>query len=347
MSEKIVFLSDLSQIEREAAEWIARLDGDDLSDEDAAALAAWRQQSSQHEAAFERVSRLWGGMKVLEELKDHAAADDVTEVLQKDGNEGRTLIGRRMLVGASAASLVAAGGAAIYKFARNTAETFTDAFQTAIGEQRVIDLPDGSQVILNTASAAEIRYDKNARIVRLTKGEAYFDVAPNKARPFSVETGNGVVTAVGTAFSVRIDHGRMDVLVAEGRVAIAPKSSASHARSGEGGARLMEMSAGQLARIDQRVESISMIEGAALEHELDWRDGMLSFKGETLEQVIKVLSRYTDTEIEIASPQLGQQRIDAYYRVGDVEALFQALNIMSGIEVERVDERHVRLYRAS
>ena len=125
-----------------------------------------------------------------------------------------------MLVGAIAASvMVVAGVTALYD-----AGMFTEAqpthFLTQVGEQKTIALSDGSTVILNTDSVLDIELTENSRIMRLTQGEAHFDVAPNPDRPFLVYAGDGIVKAVGTAFTVYLRKKAVEVTVSEGVVAL-------------------------------------------------------------------------------------------------------------------------------
>src|SRR5690606_31765771 len=79
---------------------------------------------------------------------------------------------------------------------------------------------DGSIMTLNTLSRAKVRFDHKERIVYLESGEAHFEVAKNKDRPFSVYAEKGRITAVGTAFSVRIDEESVNVAVSEGSVEV-------------------------------------------------------------------------------------------------------------------------------
>lgn len=348
--KNVVSLPDMTHIEREAAEWFVRFEGEDVSEADHAAFREWCNQSDQHKDALERIAQFWGGMEVFRDLKDYAVADDMTRLLQRDRNSSRRIVTRRAIGGVIAASLVAVCAVAVFQYPADVGQRYHGAFETAIGEQRTVDLPDGSRVVFNTDSAAEISFSRTARIVQLSKGEAYFEVAPNNKKPFSVETVEGVVTAVGTAFSVRVHEGRIDVLVKEGRVALAAREASKRSAVSKPAAKTpapLEVSAGQSVLFAQKVEAIDVVEPAAVDKRLDWQDGMLAFKGEALEDVIAELGRYTDMTIEISDPDLRRQEIVTYYRIGDIETMLDGLQIMADLEVERVGDRHVRLYRVN
>ena len=96
--------------------------------------------------------------------------------------------------------------------------SFRQRYGTAVGATRVISLPDGSRLTLDTDSQVEVTIDGKARTVQLERGQAFFEVAHDRQRPFVVDTGRLSVTAVGTAFSVRRVGSDIRVVVAEGTV---------------------------------------------------------------------------------------------------------------------------------
>ena len=97
----------------------------------------------------------------------------------------------------------------------------SETVATAVGQQRSVTLADESVVTLNTNSIIETRLAADVRSVYLRKGEVYFAVAHDQARPFYVHAGDALVRAVGTAFDVRVrDDARVEVIVAEGRVEV-------------------------------------------------------------------------------------------------------------------------------
>jgi transmembrane sensor len=95
-------------------------------------------------------------------------------------------------------------------------------YATGIGEQRLVRLDDGTRLSLNSGTRVRIAYDDSARRVELERGEAYFEVAHNPARPFIVTAGNHQVTALGTVFVVRYETAQTAVTLLEGRVAVLP-----------------------------------------------------------------------------------------------------------------------------
>lgn len=348
---KVHTLPDMQTAEAEANAWIVRLEDEEASPETLLEFEAWRKKSPLNGEAYERLSRFWGEVEAIEALGDYAESDAAIDGMRHDRIVSYARTGRRVVYGAIAASLAAIVGVNTYSYTFGVNRPVSAEYQTAIGEQETVALPDGSEIILNTDSAIEIAYSRGARTIRLDRGEAYFDVASAKRRPFSVETDKGAVTAVGTAFSVKLKANKLDVVVEEGRVTVsALQQDSAPENSGETPEEAahapVDVSAGHTATIGSGIEAISAISADALIKALDWRDGVLSFEGETLEEVIAEISRYTDLEIEIGDEELKRERIVAYYKIGSVERVFEALRLVENVELERVSDTHVRLYRA-
>jgi transmembrane sensor len=93
-------------------------------------------------------------------------------------------------------------------------------FSTDIGERRSLTLADGSMVDLNARSQLRVEFSKTERRVELLNGQALFQVAKDKARPFIVHCGDATVRAVGTQFDVYRKDSGTTITVLEGRVAV-------------------------------------------------------------------------------------------------------------------------------
>jgi transmembrane sensor len=191
-------------------------------------------------------------------------------------------------------------------------------------------------------------YSEMTREVHLLEGEAYFDVASNPDRPFLVHARTGVVRVVGTAFTVRLHETNVNVIVEEGRVALLPQSSdPSDTRKkvlhrGPAPSTVM-VQAGQDAVFADRVEHVRSLDAATLDRKLSWRNGVLSFSGEPLSEVLADMSRYTDTEIEISDPALRRLPVDGYFKIGTLDTMLEALEAMAHIKAERLGPRKIRL----
>ncbi|MBL8269222.1 FecR family protein [Steroidobacter sp.] len=156
--------------------------------------------------------------------------------------------------------------------------------ETAIGEQRVVPLADGSVLNLNALSRVEVRLSKHARDIELTHGEVLFKVAADKARPFRVHTPNAVVQAVGTQFNVYVrPDGNATVSVVEGKVQILPSTGTTGTHE--------IWTAGQEAQI-AKAGTVERNEGANINDAVAWQRRKLIFKRTSLENIAAEFNRY-------------------------------------------------------
>lgn len=328
---------DRNAIDAAAADWLLTVEEGALSPDQAAAFEAWRAASPLHAAAYDRLAGVWGAFDEAKALADFAGTEEDAEVLRQDRVGATVPVWQRRSFLAVAASLAVAVGLGV---AVQMQPPPADMYQTAVGEQADVALPDGSSIEMNTDSRLGVTYAPAARIVRLERGEAYFDVAPDQDKPFTVQTPHGAVTAVGTAFTVRVRGGEIDVLVAEGRVALTPPGAGV---TDPGAPQLV---AGQRAVYDRTVEQVETLAPTAMAQELSWRQGMLAFSGSTLADVVRDIGRYTDVTIVIADENLHALPVTGYFGIGEVEEMIEALELMAGLTAERRGDRMVVLSRA-
>ena len=341
-SENIVEFPDMKGIEAEAATWVAQLDSRGENGVDLDELSAWTGQSVQHREAFERMATLWLGADVLDKLN---YMDDAEEV-RTNLNRRQNLV--RWVSGIAATFVI---GASVWLASDLSAPTGvqTAQYATAIGEQQTIALADGSSVILNTNSDIAVDLSENKRQITLLKGEAHFDVAHDPDRPFVVYARDGIVKAVGTAFTVQLHGEAVEVTVSEGVVAILtpPEEIPSDDLADLAIEELTPIAAltvGESAVIEEEmVESVIRMSEDDLDRKLLWRGGFLAFTGEPLSTVVADVSRYTDIRIEIDDPELENLPIGGYFKVGEVEDMFDSLEASFGVTVNRITSTHVIL----
>lgn len=367
-NETIIAFPDMKEVEEQAALWIMRVDEGDMSKEQRVEFQAWLDRGVQHRETLERLGALWDGLDIVEELTDYAAAGDNLQSIEIDAMPrwkglglqalGQQARGRRSFMVAAAASIAVILGAGLaYQLTSDYRGLYQGNYETAVGEQETVSLPDGSTIHINTDSRIEVAYTKSARSVRLVYGEAFFDVTPNKQRPFSVYAGTGQITAVGTAFTVFLRDKKVDVIVKEGRVALFANvngnqvsgSDFSIIDAGDAGPKklLAELTVGQNAVFEQEIESLELLKPAVAERKLAWRHGRLAFAGEPLSEMIASVSRYTEIIIEIEDEDLRDLPIAGNFIVGEVDAMFEALEIMIDVRIERVDAKRVRIVKAT
>ena len=226
------------------------------------------------------------------------------------------------------------------------------AFSTLVGEQKTARLVDGSKIILNTDSEVVVSITKELRLIDLVRGESHFEVASERDRPFQVRVGKRAIKAVGTAFTVRRRQDKIEVIVEDGIVEVlsAPQAASSSQnlttrgrRQTDGWIRVAALTVGQAALFTKDDEQIDKMDALALERRLAWRKGLLAFAGEPLAEVVEDIDRYTNLSIVIEDPDLNNTPIGGYFKVGDVEGLFEALETIFDVQVRYVGPNQVVL----
>ena len=338
--KKIIMLPTRKEIEAEAASWLSLLGRDSVSNDERVKFNNWFNQSDRHREVFESMSALWGDLDRLKDLIDIGEAS-----LERNRPCSQPVSRRSAAAIAASIFAIVLGGA--YWLQQGYRASQTGEFATRTGEQRTLELVDGSSIILNTGSLLKVEFTQAERSVRLLEGEAFFEVAKEARRPFVVYAANGAAKAVGTAFTVRVRDGRaLEVTVAEGRVAllsmIDPEPTAASLEDAAH-ATVTELTAGQSVIYENEVEQLELIETADLNRKLSWRQGILAYAGEPLEDVVADISRYTDIRIEITESELRSLPVGGYFKVGETDALFDSLELTFGISVERVGDDYVKL----
>lgn len=203
--------------------------------------------------------------------------------------------------------------------------TACNTMATPKGRQFQLVLPDGSKVWLNAASS--IRYPvvfaKNERKVELT-GEAYFEVAHDKARPFRVQTPNQVVQALGTGFNVNAyeNEGLEKTTLIEGRVSVTTsvrEPAGNHPRS-------VILNPGQQAVIDQHKQAVR-VSNDQTEAAVAWKNGYFYLENMPFDQVMKQLERWYDIQVQYENGVPDLHFVGGLSRNMTLNALIRALQV--------------------
>jgi transmembrane sensor len=318
------------QIDAEAADWTARIDRGPLSPGEEQSFQDWLNGDARAMGAFGRMRAL-----ALSSERARALGADFDPAAFVPA-PSRYIPSRRTLLqaGSAIAATLLVGMAGTWEVLRQRGH-----FSTGKGETKVVALKDGSVVTLNTASEIVVNYSDTLRSVELVRGEALFDVAKNKARPFVVAAGDTSVRVVGTSFSVsRFDAAPIRVLVREGIVEVF--------KSGAANAKPLRISANTLAVAPPDNEDIAAraVPLAQVHRAMAWQDGQIAFEGETLAQAAAEFSRYSDTKIVIDDPALAKEEIAGLFKATDPVGFANTIAISLNAHA-RVGEGEVRLTR--
>jgi transmembrane sensor len=295
----------------EAAEWRARFT--EAAVKSTPEFEAWLQLEG-NSAAWEQVSLIWNycGSMAQEPGMVAARKAALSDVKLANISRERTISTRRVMGAFAAVLTIGALVWVSYVWVNRP-----DDYQTATGERRVITLADGSKLSLDANSEVTVRYIKNARNLHLLRGQARFDVAHDKSRPFSVLAGNQEVIATGTAFNIKMSSSGVLVTLIEGHVVVLDEDRKSTAAVT--GSRFwpksVELRAGQqLAAVPSAPPEIAL---ANIQQVTAWTNGQILADNEPLSSVIAEVNRYGSTTIVIDDPQVAAMKISGVFNVGD------------------------------
>jgi transmembrane sensor len=285
-----------SEIDDLAAEWAVRQDLGPLSAQEQAEFEAWLDADVRHLGAYGRAEAVLARLERLGRVEREVEEAPVRPLWTR----------RRTLLSAGAATAAAAAiGVAIFPKRVEQEGLFTE-----IGQVREIVLPDGSIVSMNTDSGISVHYTETARNITLIKGEALFEVAKNKDRPFVVSAGGTQVRAVGTAFTVsHLPERPVQVLVKEGIVEL-QRTDVPQAPPVRATANVRA-----LVPPDAPIITTTMPE-EKLARGLEWQHGRISLDDETLADAASEFARYSEVRI-VVDPAVSDRTVTGLFASSD------------------------------
>ncbi|MGJ7517222.1 FecR domain-containing protein [Pseudomonas baetica] len=300
------------QILGEAADWLVQLHSGTATPADHQAIAQWRNRSSEHAQAWQRAEALLGDFRGV---PANLAMQTLQRASRKEGLSRRQTLTRLGL-------LLMAGPLGIASQHLPWEQWAADQ-HTAVGEQKNLSLPDGSQLLLNTDSAVNIAFNSQERRVLLLNGELLISTAKDpSARPFIVETPQGTARALGTRFCVQSEGSRSQVSVLEGQVVVTPQmlqqSTTLHAG---------ERQSFKLNRFD----APQPFDVAAV----SWDKGMLLANNMRLDELLGELSRYRPGVLR-CHPDVAALRVSGAFSLRDTDASLRLLSDTLPLNISRM-----------
>jgi transmembrane sensor len=324
-----------------AADWVMAEEAGALAPEREAARDAWLAEHPAHVAAYDAVRGAMGRV-------DAAAADPRilalrASALSAKGGPGplwRTaagIVGAVVLLGGGTAVVMGdhspSAATAVLERVKHPGEA---VYRTAVGERSTVTLPDGSVATLNTDSVLRVAFNKRARGVQLVRGQALFEVAHAKARPFEVYAGDRVITAIGTTFDVRLDGSKVKVALLEGKVRVRGPEKPAAAPTPQ-----LVMAPGEL--LEARPAEPMKVRNEDLSLETSWRSGVLVFDETPLAEAVAELNRYSDRRLVIDDAALGAFHVSGVFKTGDVDRFAKTVAEILPVKEETRGDGSVRL----
>ncbi len=309
----------LEGIIEQASDWVVRLDREHIEPGELNEFAAWLAKDPRHEIEFQKASMLWSGVP--------RQATSLCENREEGflANLARFFSPKRygLLAGGLAGLLLVVAAV----FLMGTPSPLVDSFETAHAERRTITLEDGSEIFMNGASKVSIHYTERLRLVTLDQGEAFFEVAKDRSRPFVVDLKNGAARALGTKFNVRTHNENAAVSVVEGRVEVKRENGLDE------GERIIKTVLETGQKIAYGADGNGKTETVDVDQIAPWRYGRITFDNWELEEIIAEVNRYRKVPIIFADPELKQRRLSGSFGIDKTEDFLLALQTLSVAEV--------------
>jgi len=195
---------------------------------------------------------------------------------------------------------------------------------TPRGGQYQLVLPDGSHVWLNAVSSIRFptAFVGKERNVEIT-GEAYFEVTPDKTKPFTVSVNGMKVEVLGTQFNINAyeDEGEIRTTLLEGSVKINKDGKTSLLKPG------------QQASVNKN-GNIDVTDHVDLDAALAWKNGIFLFKKNDMETIMRQVSRWYDADIVFENKIPGYFVATGIPRTMPVSKLLKALEMAGGVHFE-------------
>ncbi|WP_448664079.1 FecR family protein [Sphingomonas sp. CJ20] len=297
----------------------ARLLADDLCRNGAQgtgeAIEAWRVSDPRHDKHLAEMEAIW---RDLGKVAEASTPPLPAEVAPRRRARMRAPTPRR--TAQAGAALAAAIALAVLA---DVPLRLQADLRTGVGERRIEQLTDGSRVWLDTDSAVALDFTAKRREVRLLRGRAEFEVAPDRSRPFTVDAGSGATTALGTRFIVQRQGDAADVTVTEHAVQVALDSGAS-ARVAEGQA------------VHYQGSTIGAVRPVSRDTAMAWTRGWLVFEDAPLGDVVKELARSHPGMIRLVGSALSERRVSGSIAVDNPEEALRTLESLLHLRATRI-----------
>lgn len=306
MDTRMTHAPDADELFAEASGWYYRLQAEDVTAQERDAFAAWLAGGAEQMQAWDDVQAMLGALR-----------EPARQVRAAQRAQWRK---PRVRVWASAAAVLLAVG--LLTFSTPWPDRWRADYATATGEARTLNLADGSKIELNTDTAVTVDLGQNERRVQLLRGEAWFEVSADAARPFVIRSGDGWVKVVGTRFSVSRQGDRTRVRVAQGKVQVS---------AGAEQTVLLEPGRG-VDYGNDHLGAVTAFDGAA---EFAWRQRQLVFRQQPLADVVDELNRYWPGQTLVLGEALRERKVSGVFEIDKPDAVLRALKHTLGLSSEQ------------
>lgn len=338
--------TNLPHLQQQAIEWLIRLRTHELTETETREFADWLSHDPSHAHAFANAEDLFEVMTQAVQIKSADARANPNGVQECAVNatcppppKRRTIRWLAVPLALAAAWLFAV--TLVLPEQASLWDAYLSDYHTGTGEQRAIQLADGSRLLLNTGTAVSVDYQDTLRQITLHHGQAQFTVAGDKARPFTVNAGELQVRSLGTVFEVyRKASGDIDVTVQEHAVAASLSTSENTLKKPP---TLVEQ--GQQLQYTNGSDRLNPPETADSEFTDAWRQRRVIVRDRPLAELVAEIERYRPGRIFLGGSNLENLRVTGLFSLDDPEAALTKVQKILGLKETRLGTWWVLLHR--
>ena len=318
-----------------ASYWLVKRDADSLSPEEQRDFEAWLAADPAHRKAYERTQSMWDNFEQDADPAELRALRTAALAVPPAPRRWPRSAAAVVICGMAAFAVLVLSSARHSRLDTPTTASIpplSERYSTVHNERSIVTLSDGTVVTLNLGTTLYVTFTPAERFVRITQGQAFFEVAKNPHRPFVVAAADRRVTALGTQFDVRLDPDRVEVVLLEGKVSVDHTSPT------------------MLERLDIRPSHVELKPGEKLVAALgepvtvtrtnaqrvtSWHQGWVVFDNDTLGNAVAELNRYADHPISVPEESVRNLRLSGVFRVGQPDrfaAIIQELLPVKAVE---------------
>jgi len=306
----------------------------EASPEEEQTVIEWMKENETHQEYYNQFKKIWDQSKALASTSNV----DVNKAWERFQNkisgqhEPAKILRPRFSWIRIAASVILIAGLGFAAFMLVNKNTAPKEMVAQTGQNVLVDtLSDGSVITLNKRSTITYpsKFKGNTRTIAL-KGEAFFNVAPDKKKPFIISVNDVRVTVVGTSFNIKSENGSTEVVVETGIVRVT--------RSG----KTVELNAGEKIVMDAK-DSTTVKEAVSDKLYNYYRSKEFVCDETPLWKLVQVLNEAYDSKIIIGRKELNEKRITTTFYNESLEKILEIIHLTFDITVIKKEDGQIIL----
>ncbi|WP_444903919.1 FecR family protein [Microbulbifer sp. CnH-101-E] len=319
----------------QACAWVARLRSEAMSSAEKHEFEAWLSASEAHRQAFDEVVELWGDLGALAHMPiDQLFPESVPSPHTQNGKAQEKKRVQpihwglpQWFIGGGLATCGVFLAVWVGLQWLGNSKNDQQVYITQLGEIRTISLPDGSEVKLNSNSEFRVSFSRKERQTQLLRGEAFFDVARQTARPFTVAAGSASIRVLGTEFNVELNPKNTRVSVTEGKVSVSETEKTP-------GLTPDSVTLIKNQKVSVSDQGLTQVQRTSPEEATDWTRGILVFERTPLKEALQELNRYLATPV-VAAPQIEGRLVSGTFAISDPDNTLEAITTALDLQQDR------------